>query len=105
MEVSAAGNAALAHGWQTFARMHGLGRRCALHFKYDGDATLFMRVFGEDGCHVECCPEENDGLGDGRDEEEGGLILGAGRDSSSYGGSSSSDSSSSGSYDQPQRPF
>ncbi|XP_037409993.1 uncharacterized protein LOC119272653 [Triticum dicoccoides] len=43
MEVSAAGNAVLARSWQTFTRAHGLGRRCALHFKYGGDATLFRR--------------------------------------------------------------
>ena len=40
VDVSVADNVALARGWQKFARAHGLGRRCALHFKYDGDATL-----------------------------------------------------------------
>ena len=30
VEVSAAGNIALAHDWQTFARAHGLARRCTL---------------------------------------------------------------------------
>ena len=49
VEVSVAGNIALARGWQTFARAHGLGRRCTLHFKFHGDATLYVRVFGEDG--------------------------------------------------------
>ena len=39
---------ALARGWQTFARARGLSRRCTLHFKFDGDATLYVRVFGED---------------------------------------------------------
>ena len=67
-----------------------------------------MRVFGEDGRHIGCCPEDNDGdevlgLGDDRDEDEGGLVLGAGRGSSSYGSSLSGDSSSNGSYDQPPR--
>ena len=38
VEVSVAGNVALAHGWQAFARMRGLSRRCTLHFKYDGVA-------------------------------------------------------------------
>ena len=70
------GNIALARGWQTFARARGLGRRYTLHFKYDGDATLYVRVFGEDGRLIGCCPEVNDGeevlgLGDGRDEGEG----------------------------------
>ena len=49
VEISVAGNAALAHCWQTFARACGLGRRCSLHFKYDGNATLYVRVFREDG--------------------------------------------------------
>ena len=48
MVVSVVGNAALARGWQTFARARSLSSRCTLHFKYDGAATLFMRVFGED---------------------------------------------------------
>ena len=104
VEVSAAGNIALDRGWQTFARARGLGRRCTLHFKYDGDATLYVRVFGEDGRRAGCCPEVNDGkevlgLGDGQDVEEGEPALGADRISSSYGGSSSGDSSSSGGYD------
>ena len=79
-----------------------LRRRCTLHFKFDGDATLYVRVFGEDGRRAGCCPETNDGkevlgLGDGRDEGEGEP---AGCASSSYGGSSLGESSSSG-YDQP----
>ena len=32
-----------------FARACGLIRWCTLHFKFDGDATLYARVFGEDG--------------------------------------------------------
>ena len=64
-----------------FSYARGLGRRCTLHLKYDSDATLFVRVFGEDGRRVGCCPKDNDGdevlgLGDGRDEEEGGFVLG-----------------------------
>ena len=47
VEISVAGNVALARGWQTFARSRGLDRRCTLHFKYDGIATLYVRVFGE----------------------------------------------------------
>ena len=37
--------------------MRGLGRRCTLHFKYDGNVTLYVRVFGEDGHRIGCCPE------------------------------------------------
>ena len=35
----------LTRGWQTFARARGLGGRWTLHFKYDGLATLYVRVF------------------------------------------------------------
>ena len=60
LEVSAAGSLALARGWQTFARARGLGRRCTLYFRFDGDATLYVRVFGEDGRRAGCCPEGDD---------------------------------------------
>jgi len=86
--------------------VRGLGRRCALHFKYDGELTLYARVFREDGRRAGCCPEANDGedmlgLGDGRDEDEGEPALGGDRVLSSYSGSSSSG----GGYDQPQHPL
>lgn len=106
VEVSVAGNVALARGWQTFSHACGLGRPCTLHFRYDGDATLYMRVFGGDGHRVGCFPEDSDGdevlrLGDGHDEGEGEPAPGVDCSSSSYGGSSSGDSSSAGGYDQP----
>ena len=72
LEVSAAGSLALARGWQMFARACGLGRRCTLYFRFDGDATLFVRVFGEDGRRAGCCPEDDDRgwePGSGDDEE------------------------------------
>ena len=73
----------LASGWQTFARARGLGGRCTLHFKYDGLATLYVRVFREDGRRVGCCPE------DGSDDDggEGELGLGGTRSSSRAGSS------------------
>ena len=108
VETSAAGNIALARGWQTFARARGLGRRCTLHFEYNGDATLYVKVFGEGSRRVGCCPEDNDGdevlgLGDGRDEGEGEPPPGGVRSSPSFSGSSSGESSSSGGSDQPPR--
>ena len=108
VEVSTIGNAALARGWQTFAHARGLGRRCSLHFKYDGNATLYVRAFGEDGRRVGCCPEDNDGgevlgLGDGRDEGEGEPAPGGVRSSPSFSGSSSDDNSPGGGRDQPPR--
>ena len=108
VEISVTGNIALARGWQTFARARGLGRRWTLHFKYDDDATLYVRVFGEDGRRVGCCPEDDDGdevlgLGDGHDKSEGKPAPGGVRSSPSFNGSSSGDSSSSGGRDQPPR--
>ena len=95
-------------GWQTFARARGLSRRCTLHFKFNGDATLYVRVFGEDGRCVGCCPEDDDDgwvprLGDGRDEDEGGRVAGGVRSLPSLGDSPSDGSSSSGGRDQPLR--
>ena len=68
----------LTRGWHMFARARGLGGRCTLHFKYEGLATLYVRVFGEDRRRVGCCPEDNDGgevlsLGDGCDRVKAGL--------------------------------
>ena len=61
IEVTAAGSMVLAYGWQVFARTRGLSGRCTLHFKYDGLATLFVRVFREDNRCAGCCPEDGNG--------------------------------------------
>ena len=106
LEVSAAGSLALTRGWQTFARARGLSRRCTLHFKFDGDATLYVRVFGEDGRRAGCCPENDDcdrGSSPGDDEDDSARAAGGGRGSSSFDGSSSGSGSSSGGRDQPPR--
>ena len=102
VEVSVAGNVALTRGWQKFARACGLGQQCTLHFKFDGDATLFVRMFGG------CCPEgDDDGcpliLGNGGGEGEVGRALGDARSSSSFGDSPSNGISSSSGRDQPLR--
>ena len=73
------GNGALTHGWQTVARARGLGQRCTVHFRFDGDATLYVRVFGEDGRHAGCCPEDDDrgrGPSPGEDGEDGARVAG-----------------------------
>ena len=108
VEVTAVGNVSLTPGWQEFARTRSLSGRCTLHFKYDGFATLYVMVFGEDGRCAGCCPEDGSsgdelGLGDGRDDHEGELALRDGRTTPSSGGSSSSESTSSGGYDEPPR--
>ena len=43
-----------------FARARGLSRWCTLYFKFDGDATLYVRVFREDGRRAGCYPEDDD---------------------------------------------
>ena len=106
LEVSASGNAVLTRGWQTFARARGLSRRCTLHFKFDGDTTLYVRVFGEDGRRAGCCPEDDDSgrapsLGVDRDEDGGRRGGCRARGSPSFGDSSSVSSSSSGGRDHP----
>ena len=77
VEATASGDAYLTRGWQTFARTRGLKGRSTLHFKYDGLATLFVRVFGAGGLRVGCCPEDS---GDDDDDDDD--------TSSSYGSSS-----------------
>ena len=104
--VAAAGSLALTRGWRTFARARGLSRRCTLHFKFDGDATLYVRVFGEDGRRAGCCPENDDrgrGSSPGDDKDNSARAAGGGRGSSSFDGSSSGSGSSSGGRDQPLR--
>nr|XP_020167899.1 B3 domain-containing protein Os03g0212300-like [Aegilops tauschii subsp. strangulata] len=91
-EVAASGGVVLTRGWQTFARVRGLGERCTLHFKYNGLATLYVRVFREDGRRVECCSKDGSNDMGG----EGELGLGGARSSSRDGSSSSDESSSSG---------
>ena len=56
-EVTAAGNVFLNRGWQPFARARSLHGRCTLQFRYNGAATLYVKVFGEDGRRLGCCPE------------------------------------------------
>ena len=89
-----------------FAGAHGLGRRCALHFKYDSESTLYVRVFGEDGHRAGCCPEGDDRgwePGSGDDGEGSARAAGGAQGSSSFSGSSSGGDSSSGGRGQPPR--
>ena len=107
LEVSAAGSLALARGWQTFACARGLSHWCTLHFKFDGDATLYVRVFGEDGRRAGCCLEDDDrgrGPSPSKDGEDSARVVGGIQGSTSFTGSSSgSDSSSSGRGQPPRR--
>ena len=106
VKASATGNIALARGWQTFARARGLGRRCTLHFRYDGGSTLYVRVFGEDGRRAGYCPEDDDRGREpspGDDGEDSARVTGGAQGSPSFTGSSSSGDSSSSGRGQPPR--
>ena len=106
LEVSAAGSLALARGWQTFARARGLSHRCTLHIKFDGDATLYVRVFGEDGRRAGCFPEGDDRgwePSSGNDGEGSARVAGGAQGSPSFSGFSSGGDSSSGGRGQPPR--
>lgn len=57
VEVSPAGFVFLNRGWKSFARTHGFKEGHILHFKFDGAAALFVKVFGEAGGRLGCCME------------------------------------------------
>ena len=76
VEVTAAGNVFLNRGWQPFARACGLHGRCTLHFRYVDATTLYVRVFGEDGRRLGCCPESNSNDDDNDDGRRVGTIAG-----------------------------
>ena len=59
IKVTAAGSMVLTRGWQVFARARGLSGWCTLHFRHDGAATLYVRVFGGDARRLGCCPESD----------------------------------------------
>lgn len=109
LEVTPAGNVFLNRGWQAFARARGLVGRRTLHFKYDGAAMLYIKVFREDGRLLGCCPEDDGGDGDHPSNGDGGdgldseLALSGGREFFSSRGTSSGQSSSDDNYSEPPR--
>ncbi|KAE8792912.1 hypothetical protein D1007_32414 [Hordeum vulgare] len=70
----------LKRGWKSFALTLVLKEGHVLHFKFDGVAMLFMKIFGEAGNRLGCCMDS--------DRSGGG---------SSFSGNDSSNSSSGGS--------
>ena len=103
VDVAPSGDVFLERGWQSFARARRLQGRCALHFRYDGVSTLFVRVFSEEGRRLGCCPEADDEEGEdvqrsSSSSEDG---LSPRRREAPLCGSSSS--SSSGGRDEPPR--
>lgn len=62
----------LDRGWKPFARSHDLLRGQVLRFRFDGDATLFVKFFGVAGGRVVCCAEsESDSDSSGGSDSDG----------------------------------
>ena len=57
-------------GWWTFARAQKLAQDQILHFRYNGENTFFVKVFGYLGGRVECCSEGSGEDGNSSDDEE-----------------------------------
>ncbi|KAE8768374.1 heat shock cognate 70 kda protein 1 [Hordeum vulgare] len=51
----------LTWGWKSFMRSRGLGLVHLLHFRFDGDSTLFINFFGSAGSELVCCGESSNG--------------------------------------------
>lgn len=62
VEVTPHGHVYMNRGWQTFTRAQGLKGKCYLHLKFDGEATLFVKIFVSEGKRLGFCPEDA-GLG------------------------------------------
>jgi hypothetical protein len=69
-EFTPSGFMFLKQGWKSFALARGLKRGHLLHFKYDGAATLFVKIFGVFGSRLEYCAESEDGSYSGSSSED-----------------------------------
>ena len=57
METVSPGKIIMIRGWGDVAWVCHAEGALAIHFEYDGTSTLFFKVFDEEGCRLECCPE------------------------------------------------
>jgi hypothetical protein len=69
-EFTPSGFMFLKRGWKSFALARGLKRGHVLQFKYDGAATLFVKIFGISDNRLECCTESEDGSYSGSSSED-----------------------------------
>ena len=92
-EVVPPGDVFMTQGWGEIARACCVEGALAIHFEYDGAATLFFKVFNEEGERLECCPEGS---------SPQGAAVGAGPASVPFGASSSSSDDSWESSDSPE---
>ena len=56
LEAVPTGKIFMTRGWGEVARVCRARGALAIHFKYDGAATLFFKVFDAAGRRLECCP-------------------------------------------------
>ena len=92
VKVVPSGDVFLTRGWGEVARACRAEGALAIHFEYDGAATLFFKVFNEEGKQLECCP----GGDTSRD-----AVVGAGHAAATFSASSSSSRDSWESSDSP----
>ena len=60
----------LGKGWKAFARSRRLTRGQYLAFEYDGDETVYMKIFHADGGREDCCMESDSSSRSSYYEEE-----------------------------------
>ena len=74
MGLDASGRLVLLQGWKTFARSQRLAQQQVLHFRFNGDDTLFVTIFGYLSGRTECCAESGssseDDSSSGKEEED-----------------------------------
>ena len=65
------GRLMLTQGWKTFARSQRLEQEQILHFCFNGEDILFVKIFQYLGGRTECCAEsESNGEDDSSSSEE-----------------------------------
>ena len=70
VEYTADDSMLLGQGWKSFARSRRLTRGQYLACKYDGDATLTVKIFRAAGGRMECCAESESSSGSGSCDED-----------------------------------
>ena len=78
----------LGQGWKSFTRLRRLTRGQCLAFQFDGNHTIFMKIYRAAGGRVECCAESesssnNSDFFDEDEDEESSLAIKAEASSSS----------------------
>ena len=96
VEVVSSRDVFMTRGWGEVARACRAEGALVIHFEYHGAATLFFKVFNEQGERLECCP----GGDSSRD-----AVMGAGYAAAPFSASSSSSDDSWESSDSPKPSY